>query len=177
VSATAKGCNDSGICAFEGPPWTCISQSEFKSLVLVETGTRAGLPSEVRRHRCGGLIVRVFHPDGSSCPVTVEPRFCVDCAADVSFACPHLAPSRGPDGRTRCTACSLKQFREARKRLEAIRALSDEELGARLDAADALAASLSEILDYRGGADSALEDEHVMDRARAAIAKATGGAK
>lgn len=39
-----------------------------------------------------------------------------------------------------------------------------------------LLASLEEILDYRGGADSALDDEYVMDRAQAAIAKATGGA-
>ncbi len=36
---------------------------------------------------------------------------------------------------------------------------------------------LQEILDYRGGADSALDDEYVMDRARAAIAQATGDDK
>ena len=33
---------------------------------------------------------------------------------------------------------------------------------------------LHEIIDYRGGADSALNDEYVMDRVYAAIAKATG---
>lgn len=34
---------------------------------------------------------------------------------------------------------------------------------------DGLRDSLEEILDYRGGADSALQDEYVMDRARRAI--------
>lgn len=34
---------------------------------------------------------------------------------------------------------------------------------------DELRASLEEILDYQGGADSALDDEHVVERARAAI--------
>jgi len=34
---------------------------------------------------------------------------------------------------------------------------------------------LKEILNYTGGADNALEDEYVMDRARAALAKAQGG--
>jgi hypothetical protein len=34
--------------------------------------------------------------------------------------------------------------------------------------------SLSEILDYRGGAANALEDEYVEDRAKAALAKARG---
>ena len=41
-------------------------------------------------------------------------------------------------------------------------------------AAPDLLDSLSEIFDYAGGADSALHDEYVMDRARAAIAKAEG---
>lgn len=41
-----------------------------------------------------------------------------------------------------------------------------------LAAAPDLFESLKEILNYRGGADSALEDEDVMDRARAAIKKA-----
>ena len=41
-------------------------------------------------------------------------------------------------------------------------------------AAPELLDSLSEIFDYAGGADSALHDEYVMDRARAAIAKAEG---
>jgi hypothetical protein len=41
-------------------------------------------------------------------------------------------------------------------------------------AAPELLEALQEILDYSGGADNALEDEYVMDRARAAIAKATG---
>jgi len=41
-------------------------------------------------------------------------------------------------------------------------------------AAPELLDSLSEILDYKGGADSALHDEYVMDRARAALAKAEG---
>lgn len=33
---------------------------------------------------------------------------------------------------------------------------------------------LDDILDYRGGADNALDDEYVMDRARAALAAARG---
>lgn len=34
--------------------------------------------------------------------------------------------------------------------------------------------ALQDILDYSGGAASALEDEYVMERARAALSKATG---
>lgn len=41
-------------------------------------------------------------------------------------------------------------------------------------AAPELLEALEEILNYSGGADSALDDDYVMDRARAAIAKATG---
>ena len=37
---------------------------------------------------------------------------------------------------------------------------------------DALYEALKELLDYSGGADNALEDEYVTDRARAALAKA-----
>lgn len=40
---------------------------------------------------------------------------------------------------------------------------------------DDLVSALEEIVDYRGGADNALEDPYVMDRACAAIAKAKGG--
>lgn len=40
-------------------------------------------------------------------------------------------------------------------------------------AAPDLLAALEEILDYRGGAESALHDEYVVERARAAVAKAT----
>jgi hypothetical protein len=43
-------------------------------------------------------------------------------------------------------------------------------------AAPDLLEALDEILNYRGGADSALEDEYVMARAHVAIAKATGAA-
>lgn len=39
-------------------------------------------------------------------------------------------------------------------------------------AAPDLLEALQEILGYRGGADNALDDEYVMERARAAIAKA-----
>ena len=39
---------------------------------------------------------------------------------------------------------------------------------------DALVAALEEILDYRGGAANALDDEYVVERARAALAKAQG---
>ena len=35
--------------------------------------------------------------------------------------------------------------------------------------------ALQDILEYSGGAASALDDEYVMDRARAALSKATGG--
>ena len=42
-------------------------------------------------------------------------------------------------------------------------------------AAPDLLAALDDILDYRGGANNALEDEHVMDRARAAISRAREG--
>lgn len=53
--------------------------------------------------------------------------------------------------------------------------LEHAEANARLiAAAPDLLDSLSEIFDYAGGADSALHDEYVMDRARAAIAKAEG---
>ena len=37
--------------------------------------------------------------------------------------------------------------------------------------------ALIEIVEYRGGADHAVEDEYVMERARSAIAKATGMAE
>lgn len=40
-----------------------------------------------------------------------------------------------------------------------------------LEQRDALRDSLSEILGYSGGADNALEDEYVMNRAQAALAK------
>lgn len=43
-------------------------------------------------------------------------------------------------------------------------------------AAPDLYAALEEILDYSGGADNALDDEYVMDRAHAALAKAIGAA-
>lgn len=42
-------------------------------------------------------------------------------------------------------------------------------------AAPDLLAALDEILNYDGGADSALQDEYVMERARAAIEAAKGG--
>jgi len=38
-----------------------------------------------------------------------------------------------------------------------------------------LAESLEDVLNYDGGADSALEDEYVMERAQEALAKARGG--
>ena len=41
-------------------------------------------------------------------------------------------------------------------------------------AAPELLEALQEIVDYSGGAQNALEDEYVMDRVCAAIAKATG---
>lgn len=41
-------------------------------------------------------------------------------------------------------------------------------------AAPELLAALDEITNYQGGADSALDDEYVMERVTAAIAKATG---
>jgi len=41
-------------------------------------------------------------------------------------------------------------------------------------AAPELLSALEEILNYVGGADSALDDEYVMERANAAIAKARG---
>lgn len=41
-------------------------------------------------------------------------------------------------------------------------------------AAPDLYAALDDLLDYRGGAESALEDDHVVDRAKAALAKARG---
>ena len=41
-------------------------------------------------------------------------------------------------------------------------------------AAPDLLSSLEELLDYSGGADNALEDRYVMERAMAAIAKARG---
>lgn len=41
-------------------------------------------------------------------------------------------------------------------------------------AAPDLVEALQDILDYSGGAASALEDEYVMDRARAALSKALG---
>ncbi len=43
-----------------------------------------------------------------------------------------------------------------------------------LAAAPDLLAALDEIVSYNGGAESALNDEYVMDRARTAITKATG---
>lgn len=50
----------------------------------------------------------------------------------------------------------------------------DEHPDARLIAASpCLLAALQEIVEYNGGADSALHDEYVMERVRAAIAKAT----
>lgn len=42
------------------------------------------------------------------------------------------------------------------------------------NAAPELLEALKEILDYSGGAENALEDEYVVDRARTAIAKAEG---
>lgn len=50
----------------------------------------------------------------------------------------------------------------------------EQEANARLHAASKdLLAALQEILNYDGGADNALEDEYVMERADAAIARAT----
>ena len=49
------------------------------------------------------------------------------------------------------------------------------ELPAALRRIDALEAALVDILDYRGGADSALDDEYVVGRARAALAASKGG--
>lgn len=45
---------------------------------------------------------------------------------------------------------------------------------ARRSAADDLYNSLYEMLHYEGGADSGLDDEYVVDRARSALAKARG---
>lgn len=45
-----------------------------------------------------------------------------------------------------------------------------------ISAAPDLLDALSEILTYRGGADNALEDSYVMERAHAALAKATDAA-
>ena len=65
------------------------------------------------------------------------------------------------------------------KQLRALARAEHDDLSIGDEAADVLEASLSrveelegaltDILDYRGGADSALNDEYVMDRARAAL--------
>ncbi len=53
-----------------------------------------------------------------------------------------------------------------------------ERLGRQIEAAfrsrAELLASLGEIIDYSGGADTALSDQYVVERARAAVAKARG---
>jgi hypothetical protein len=43
-----------------------------------------------------------------------------------------------------------------------------------VNAFEPLKDALEELLDYRGGADSPLEDEYVMERVQAALAKARG---
>ena len=63
--------------------------------------------------------------------------------------------------------------KQAQKAADAERA----ETKRRADAYPALVAALDEILSYGGGADSALDDEYVMDRARAALDSAQAGLK